>query len=1040
MTLRIQTLGGLEITYDGQPLSGLKTRKAQALLVYLVCHQGQRFSREFLQGLLWADSDKKRAAASLRQVLSGLGKALPDGILLLDGLEVAFAGAGDCWLDLAELDAQPERYTGEFLNGFVVNDAPLWEEWLYSERESIRLAVLENLLGRGEAAAADDPAAAIPFYQQALGLEPWRESSHRALMHLYWRNGDRAAALRQYDECCRALAVELDVEPSSETAALAARIQSGEELYAHNLPHPDGLTSFVGRDEEVAQIGVLLAQYRMVTLIGLGGTGKTRLAIEAGRTSLARFPDGIFLVDLVGVQSGQMVQHLADTLAVPLTGTSPPAQQLSEHLGDRQRLLILDNFEPLLTDSSALACVRTLLAGNPRLRLLVTSRQRLNLRQEHTFLVEGLSESTQGNSISPAVQLFCQRARQVDRDFAPDGENLAAAARICTLVESMPLAIEMAASWMRLLDAQTIAGEIERDLAFLQSTQHDRPDRHQRLEAVFDHAWGMLTAPEQEILQSLVFFLPGFDAEAARSVTQASLPQLLSLADSSLLQRMDRQRFRLHERLRQYVAEKRTTAAQRRAVLDAHARYYLGWLAGRKEAITGPQQAVVMEAIDQASENIRAAWSWASQHALAGLLYEAAAPLHTYQTTRSRFWEAEAMAKEALHGLTGGAAGYGATHKSAVARLLISLGGAERRLGRMADAETRTQQAIRLAQEARDEKIYALGLTSLGNLFLEMGRNGEALELLGKAIEWYGRVDDLPNEMLACNSLGVIHKALGDNASAREAYERCRALALRVGHQRALAYTINNLGVVADEDGDPVLALTYFQEALTGFQTLGEARMIGMVSSNIGNIFLDRKELVQAEKWYQSGLQAIADTGEQSVRALLLLGLGSCLRSQARWDEAEQVLAQSLAISRGLKDPAQEAFAETYLARVASERGDAAQAQRRLYRAFTVAADSPTVLLEALAEWAIVAIDLLGERATALPWLLIVVNHPAADYDVQARMKGYLASYPTAEIDKFQPSSLPPVEAVAAQLCKEYISLNRTGSHSHTIYHSGRTI
>lgn len=1016
MTLRIQTLGGLDISLDGQPLAGLKTRKAQALLVYLACQPGAAFSREHLQGLLWADSDKKRAAASLRQVLSGLRRALPEGMLLLDGLEVTFSAQADCRLDAAQLHDQPERVTGDFLHGFVAGDAPLWEEWLYSQRERIRLAALDGLLAKGEALAADEPAAAIPLYQQALLLEPWRESTHRELMRLYWRTGDRAAALRQYDECCRALAVELDVEPSPETAELAGRIQSGEELFAHNLPHPETLPSFVGRKAEIRAIGEMLGKYRLVTLTGLGGMGKTRLAMEAGRAALGRFPDGVCWVDLVGVQPGQLTVHLAGALGFHLRGQKAPLEQLLELLGERQRLLILDNFEPLLEDATALAAVRGLLAEGPSLLLLITSRQRLNLRHESVFTVGGLVEETDADQLAPDIQLFAQRARQADSSFLLNDGNRGDVARICALVESMPLGIEMAASWVRLLDVASIAAEIERDVAFLQATQQDRPDRHQRLEAVFDHAWGLLPPVEQTILQALACFQPGFDPKAARAVSNASLKNLLSLVDGSLLQRMDGQRFRLHERLRQYVAEKRTTPAQREAVGDAHARYYLGWLAGHKSSITGPQQADVMDAIDPAMDNIRAAWSWAVQRRMVEALAHAAPPLHTYQTTRSRFWEAAAMNREALEILENDPASAIPPGQRLIPRLLISLGGAVRLLGQTADAEAYIQRAVALAKESGEHQSYALALASLGNLYIEMGRNREALALISQALDIYATLDDLPNQMLAFNSLGVTHNGMGNNPGAREAYQHCRALALRVGHRRALAYTLNNLGVVADEEGEPELALAYYLEALEPFKQLGEGRMIGMVSSNIGNIFLDRKEWEQAQEWYESGLQAIAGSGEQWVRTLLLVGKGDCLRAQGHLDEAEQTLAQSIAISRGLKDPAQEAYGETYLARVAHARRNAAQARRRLRRAVALAQKSPPPLLEALAEWAFVAIDLLGQREKSLSWLLAVQQHPAIDFDNQSAIRARLAGYSAQAVEEARSAGLPAVESLVAEV------------------------
>lgn len=291
--LEIHCLGSLQIRLDGRPLVGFKTRKTQALLVYLAYHAGQDFSRQHLQALLWSERASKQAAASLRQALTNLRAILPAQMVQVTSGAISLQAESGLWLDVTALTAEPERYQGVFLQGFDLAGAQGWEEWIYTTRERIHQEVMAQLEAKGHAAAAQgDLTTAAQTFQQMLTLDPWREDLHRALMSVYDLLGKRAAALSQYEKCRRILAEELGVEPTVETTALYQRLRAGDGdqpgIAAPFAVPATPQIGFVGRHEQLNQLKAAWAEARRaqgsLTLIeGEAGMGKSRLAEEALR-------------------------------------------------------------------------------------------------------------------------------------------------------------------------------------------------------------------------------------------------------------------------------------------------------------------------------------------------------------------------------------------------------------------------------------------------------------------------------------------------------------------------------------------------------------------------------------------------------------------------------------------------------------------------------------------------------------------------------------------------------------------------------------
>jgi predicted ATPase/DNA-binding SARP family transcriptional activator len=600
--LRLALLGRSRVTCDDTLLTGWALQKSVALLAYLAV-TGRHHSRSALAGLLWPDCTEANARASLRKVVAELRHRVPAHLTIThDGL--AFDRASAYWLDVeafecgigrtlalqespvtraaaAALAEAIELYRAGFLEGLAVHRAPAFEEWVLLERERLRNLALRTLHALVEHHAARiQPERTLAHLDRLLALEPAHEEAHRHKMWLLTLGGQRTAALRQYQVCCDALRA-LGTGPDGETAALCKHIRTGAALSVspgfptpfwtpgHDLRAP--LTPLLGREAELAELRARLRDpaCRLLTLVGPGGVGKTHLALKvaAGVRSagpLHCFEDGVYIVGLGSLPAvAAIVPAIARALHLPPSEGAYPRQQVVDYVRGKQLLLIVDGFEHLLAGAGLLV---DLLHAAPGLKILVTSRARLNVQVEHLFPVEGLAcpsrlPDAPGTLASiPAVQLFLSVARRAWPGFEPSAGDLLDIVRICRLVQGLPLAILLAATWAGMLTPAEIASQLDGEnghgLDFLQTDSQDLPVRQRSMRAIFDRSWDLLAARQQQVLAGLSVFRGSFTLEAACQVAGASLRDLRALMDRSLLQRAAGGRYTMHELARQYAAER----------------------------------------------------------------------------------------------------------------------------------------------------------------------------------------------------------------------------------------------------------------------------------------------------------------------------------------------------------------------------------------------------------------------------------------------------------------------------------------------------
>jgi predicted ATPase/DNA-binding SARP family transcriptional activator len=766
-----------------------------------------------------------------------------------------------CPLCVERLRRAVELYRGEFLAGFSLSSAP-FEEWMVAQRERLHLEALGALhaLAAGHEQRGEHELV-LRYARRQLELEGWREEAHRQCVRALALSGQRSAALAQYEACRRILAEELGVEPEEETRVLYERIREGGNVDAlsrvppHNLPAQP--TPLLGREDELAQVADRLQDpaCRLLTLTGPGGSGKTRLALEAAAAQVYSFRDGVFWVPLSGLDAAaSIVPAIAQALGLSFYRGGDPRQQLLRQVRGWEALLVLDNFEHLLEGAGLVAGI---LAAAPGIQVLVTSREQLGLQGEHLFLVPGMDypgrQDRTGGDLRPpgkpvrsvleygSVQLFLQAVRRVRPGYQPACSDLEQVAELCRLVEGMPLAILLAASWADALFVAEIARQTAQDLGFLEAEWRDLPPRQRNMRAVFDTSWRLLSDPEQRAFAALTVFRGGFTAEAAQEVAGADVRTLRALVHKSFLEVDAGGRYGVHELLRQYGAEHLARAADGgREARDRHATYYAEYLHQRENDVVRGYVQETMHELD----NIRAGWDWAARHGKAEEILQSSVSLWlVYFSVRWVQEGAEAFGR-AVEGLRREVAGE-PTETGEVA-LGLALGGQSFFLRWVREAG----RAARLVQE---------GLSILRK---HGARRELAMCLYYARFDFVG--DDLQRRRLIEECLAISQKTgfyLGQVLALRLLGRNEEALEIsrEANDRRGMAFALVHLGDRAYDQQAYDEAKRLYEESLTFARELGRWWLIGELYAHLGDVALALGEQEAARVHYWEALARSRD-------------------------------------------------------------------------------------------------------------------------------------------------------------------------------------
>lgn len=715
----------------------------------------------------------------------------------------------------------------------------------------------------------------------------------------------------------------------------------------HNLPAQP--TTFIGRTEELNELNKLLRNpdCRMVTLVGPGGSGKTRLAVEVAGAVGSEFAEGVYFVALEPVGSAEfLVPAIADSLEFTLRGQEEPKVQLFNHLDDKQLLIVLDNFEHLVSASPLLS---HLLEAAPRLKLIVTSREALKLSEEWVFPVPGMrfpdDTGVAAAENYDAVRLFVERAQRVKRGYSPE-HDWEAIVRLCRLVWGMPLAVELAASWIKVLSCQEIVAEIERNLDFLASSLRNVPERHRSVRAVFEESWSLLGQQERDVFARLSVFRGSFDREAAEAVAGSSLPLLSTLVDKSLLKPLPDSRYRVHELLRQYALEKLSESPENvSGACDSHCAYYLAFLRQRTPDIIGGRQLAAASEIEREIDNIRVAWQWAVDQGEAEKLKESVFSLAQFWQFRSRYVEAATALESAAESLRK----QHATNDILLALgvVLVELAWFQIRLGRLEEAEAAANDSRSIYRRldappypafATDPRLPLAVIATIRGEYVQAAKLGQ--ETLRTSEEF----QNASNRELAYYVLARAALLQGEHDAARENAQTAVDVASAIGDRWGLAYPVLELGNVACAEGDFAAARSY----------------------------------------YQSGYDLRQEFDDQEGMAIALTHLGEVALRQQSYDSAQGLYRQAISIYEDIQDRGGLAASLNGMAKTAAAWNEYEAAREHFGRALRLAADIrhvPQVLSIVAGVGEMLVRE--GDEATGLQLLALALHHPASDHDTK---------------------------------------------------------
>jgi predicted ATPase len=798
-------------------------------------------------------------------------------------------------------------YRGDFLEGFFLDGEPVFEDWLLGERRRLReqlLLVLQKLVkyywGRHQYTQA------IHHTRHLLALEPLREESHRWLMTLLAQSGQRTLALAQYEACVQLLDEQLATVPGRETTVLYTQIRDGklapvtaekESLPRHNLPA--ALTSFVGRETELAHTGVWLEEpdSRLLTIAGPGGVGKTRLALQVGWEAAYDFVHGVWYVPLTSlVTVSELPTTIAAALGIAFFGKNRPETQVVNYLRRKELLLIFDNAEHLVSQSLADFLVE-ILSQAAAVKIIVTSRERLLMQAEQVLELSGLAYPLEMAAITkapyPAGQLFWQRAQSHGASFEGEPEVETAVYQLCRLVDGLPLALEMAAAWTSTMPLPGITAAVERGIAFLTTNMRDLPARHRSIQAVFDASWQMLAEAERKIMYQLAYFQGTFSAEAAADIVGATLKQLQALVNKSLMRDLGNGRYEMHQLIRQFAAEKlnqHPTEAEQ--IARRHGSYYAEFLADNEKRIQGVDYLQAKADIRLEEDNVRLAWNQALAARNLTNIARSAETLHYYfLNTQGLFAEAARRFQTAAEIIFR----EGEPEAAQLAGDLWLKAAVNRRmLGQLAEARQLAEQSLEVFYRCEIPLGIARATSNLGVIRWQQNDRQVGVELTETAVNIMHELDD-PLNLCLClinYAFALAHDDQYDDAII--ILEESRTLAQKINYPHGVLSAMNMLGVYYEHLGEIEKAQEILEALVEKCRQAATRSRLAQALNNLGSVYKQQNELGKAETLLQEGMDLYEEVGQVHYAGFVKVMLGEVCLVQGKMEEAQGYCRQAL--------------------------------------------------------------------------------------------------------------------------------------------------
>ncbi len=644
-------------------------------------------------------------------------------------------------------------------------------------------------------------------------------------------------------------------------------------------------TPLIGREDEIALVSTLLAEpgTRVVTITGPGGAGKTRLALAVAEHLHGQFPGGIVVLGLADLTAAdRTMETIAAAFGAPVRADAAPVARAAAAAPRERSLLILDNLEQIPGIAAPLAA---LLGAVPNLLALATSRSALRIRGEREMLLGPLPVPVRENwhdpeklTRNPAIRLFVDRAQAARPAFELNAENAAAIAEICTRLDGLPLAIELAAAWIRLLSPIALLPRLTDSLLLLTGGPRDLPQRQQTLRAAIAWSYDMLQLPEQSLFQRMGVFRGGASIEAIEAVSAVApaiadpFSGLAALVEQSLIRQNEQQlgspRFQMLETIYAFAAGQLDSIPQRSVVRDAHAAWCAGLAASADAQLGGSEQAHWFTRLDSEAENLRTALNWFCETSQ----FESAQALCS---NLARWWDARGHAAEGRQWLERSLVD-GPVPGPTGARALAAAALLARRLGDADRAEQLYLESLNIARTLNDPIGIASAINNLGVLALDRGESEKAQERYDEALAIFRSINDDRRIAAALLNYGQVARRLGDATLATDRYEEALSIYRRLGDRQRAAVVINNLGVLAITNRDPQRASVLFRDALADFSALEDQPGIALASRNLGEALYDLGDAQNATVAYRNALHLDTEMGNRANVLNDIEGIALC--------------------------------------------------------------------------------------------------------------------------------------------------------------------
>ncbi|MDP8909304.1 MAG: tetratricopeptide repeat protein, partial [Chloroflexota bacterium] len=689
-----------------------------------------------------------------------------------------------------------------------------------------------------------------------------------------------------------------------------------QSLERHPTNLPIQPTPLVGRETVLAEVEALLARddVRLVTLTGMGGTGKTRLALQVAAETLVMFADGAYLVDLAPVADpGLVLSTIATTLGLREAGGQSLRDTLVAYLAEKRLLIVLDNFEQIL---AAAPVVADLLASCEHLKVLVTSRARLGLRAEHEYLVPPLATPNPMRlpplselAAIDSVALFVERAGAARHNFVLTAENAPAVAAICARLDGLPLAIELAAARVKTLPPKAILERLSSRLKLLTGGARDLPERQRTLRATIAWSHGLLPVDEQTLFRRLAVFAGGFSLESAETVVSAMgafeidvLDGITTLVEQSLLRQEDgsdgEARFTMLETLREFGQEQLTEAGEVVAARQAHTAWCLALAEEAVPRLTGPEQGTWLARLEMEHDNLRAALATSltdqrdTHLQLAGVLWR-----FWYMRgylSEGRRWLEQALADDTEIAAT----------TAARANVLNGAGGLAYAQGDLDHARIRFEQSLAIRRTLNDKAGIAASLNNVGIVADEQGDYAKAAALYGESLALERELGDSRGAAISLNNLGLVVEGQGDYARAGALYTESLGIVRELGDQRAVAFSLHNLGNLAYTQGDYARAVELHTETLRIHRTLGDERGAALSLNYLGRLAAEQGDHARAAELHVESLEILQAFGDKRSLIEGLDGVAALAVGTMRARQALRLFGAAAALRETLGVPA----------------------------------------------------------------------------------------------------------------------------------------